>query len=59
MLLTAIWNILSKHEPYTPDGFVNDRPADKKKTMSTAEAIKLLKSRGYIITDLPGDPVTA
>ena len=59
MLLTAIWNILSKLEPYTPDGFINDRPSDKKKTMSTAEAIKLLKSRGYIITDLPVDPVTA
>lgn len=59
MLLTAIWNILSKHEPYTPDGFINDRPVDKKKTMSTAEVIKLLKSRGYIITDMPGDPITA
>jgi len=27
--------------------------------MSTAEALKLLKSRGYVITDLPVDPVTA
>ena len=59
MLLTAIWSILTKLEPYTADGFLVERSADKKKTMSSAEAIKLLKSRGYIIKDSPDDPLTA
>ena len=59
MLLTAIWNILTKLEPYSADGFLMDRSVDKKKTLSTAEAIKLLKSHGYIIKDSPDDPLTA
>lgn len=58
MLLTAIWNILSKLEPYKADGFLNERPADKARTLSTAEALKLLKSRGYLIRDGISELVT-
>ncbi len=59
MLLTAIWNILTKLEPYSADGFLKERTVDQKKTLSAAEAIKLLKSRGYIIKDSPDNPLTA
>lgn len=51
MILTAIWHILSKLEPYSSDGFVTVRPAEPNKVLSTAQALNLLKSRGYIIKD--------
>ena len=50
MLLTAIWNILSKLEPYSADGYLADRP-NKAMVISTSQALNLLKSRGYIIKD--------
>lgn len=56
MVLTAIWHILSDLKPYTPDGFLESRPADESKTLTASQALNLLKSRGYIIKD---DPVTA
>ena len=56
MILTAIWHILSDLKPYTPDGFLESRPADASKTLTASQALNLLKSRGYIIKD---DPVTA
>lgn len=31
MILTAIWHILSDLKPYTPDGFLESRPADESK----------------------------
>ena len=49
MFLTAIWNILSKLEPYTPDGFVHELPASGSKILTEKEALNLLKSRGYVI----------
>lgn len=51
MLLTAIWNILSKLVPYSPDGFLTTRPVDVKKVLSTSQALHLLRQRGYIIKD--------
>jgi len=51
MILTAIWHILSKLEPYPSDGFVTVRPAKSNKVLSTAQALNLLKSRDYIIKD--------
>ena len=51
LILTAIWHILSKLEPYSSDGFVTVRPAEPNKVLSTAQALNLLKSRGYIIKD--------
>ena len=51
MLLTVIWHILSDLKPYTPDGFVEPRPAEKSKVLTTTQALSLLKQRGYVISD--------
>ena len=51
MLLTAIWHILSDLKPYTPDGFLESRPVNESKILTTSQAINLLKQRGYIIKD--------
>ena len=54
MLLTAIWNILSKVEPYTSEGYYAslERPvSDKSKTVTTAQALNILRLRGYVIKD--------
>lgn len=56
MLLTAIWNVLSKLEPYTPDGFQQKRPVKESKVLTTAQALELLRIRGYVIKD---DPLSA
>ena len=56
MILTAIWHILSDLNPYTPDGFLESRPVNESKTLTTSQALNLLKQRGYIIKD---EPVTA
>ena len=53
MLLTAIWNVLSKLEPYTPDGYLQDRPVKEHKVLSTSQALNLLRQRGYVIKDDP------
>ena len=59
MLLTAIWNILSKLAPYSPDGFLSPRPVDKAKVLTKSQALELLRLRGYILTDDPPVPTTA
>jgi len=51
MLLTAIWNMLSKLEPYSPDGFLEHRPVNESKVLTKAQALELLRKRGYTITD--------
>lgn len=56
MLLTAIWHILSDLKPYTTDGYLEPRPANEAKTLTTSQALNLLRQRGYVIKD---DPVTA
>ena len=53
MLLTAIWNVLSKLEPYTPDGFQQQRPVSKDKVLTKSQALNLLRLRGYVIKDEP------
>ena len=53
MLLTAIWNVLSKGEPYSPDGFLTETSPVKNQVLTTQQALNLLKSRGYIIRDDP------
>jgi len=53
MLLTAIWNVLSKLEPYSPDGYLQDRPVKESKVLSTSQALNLLRQRGYVIKDDP------
>ncbi len=56
MLLTAIWNILTKLEPYNPYGYLDDRKTEPSKTVTTAQALNLLRLRGYVIKD---DAVTS
>lgn len=56
MLLTAIWNILSKLVPYTPVGFLNtSRSVTPSKTLTVSQALSLLRHRGFVLLD---DPVT-
>ena len=51
MLLTAIWNILSKLEPYTADGYFVGRTVNESKVITKAQALNLLRLRGYTIKD--------
>ena len=51
MLLTAIWNMLSKLEPYNPEGFLKHRPVKQEKTLTVSQALELLRLRGYTITN--------
>ena len=48
MLLTAIWNILSKLEKYDPSGFITDNPLGSK-IITEKQAFELLRQRGYTI----------
>ena len=57
MLLTAIWNILSKLVPCSPAGFLSashDLPPSK--SLTVAQGLSLLRRRGFILTD---DPLSA
>ena len=50
MLLTAIWNILSKIVPYTPHGFLaSSRHTDTSKVLTVSQGLALLRSRGYVL----------
>ena len=51
MLLTAIWNVLSKAEPYSPAGYLSDHQVTEVRRLTQKQALNLLKSRGYVITD--------
>lgn len=51
MLLTAIWNVLSKAEPYSPAGYLSDHQVSEVRRLTQKQALNLLKSRGYVITD--------
>ncbi len=51
MLLTAIWNMLSKLEPYNPEGFLERRPVKQEKTLTVSQALEFLRLRGYTITN--------
>lgn len=53
MILTAICHILTDLKPYTPDGFLESRPVNKEKVLTTSQALNLLKQRGYLIKDNP------
>ena len=56
ILLTTIWHILSDLKPYTADYFLESRPVNKAKVLTTSQALNLLKQRGYtlrIISFLP------
>ena len=52
MLLTAIWNVLSKLEPYSADGYIIcDKPVTPSMVITKSQALKLLRLRGYVIKD--------
>lgn len=51
MILAAIWHILTDLKPYTPEGFLESRPVNKEKVLTTSQALNLLKQRGYTIKD--------
>ncbi len=51
MLLTAIWNMLSKLEPYNPEGFLEHRPVKQEKILTVSQALELLRLRGYTIAN--------
>ena len=51
MILTAIWHILTDLKPYTPEGFLETRPVNKSKILTTSQALNLLRLRGYTIKD--------
>ena len=60
MILTAIWHILTDLKPYTPEGFLDSRPVNKEKVLTTSQALNLLKQRGYLVTipDVPPNSST-
>lgn len=51
MLLTAIWHILTDLKPYTPEGFLEPRPVNESKILTSSQALNLMRQRGYIIND--------
>ena len=51
MLLTAIWNMLSKQESYCAKGYLVDRQTGQSKIITNAQGIHLLRQRGYLIKD--------
>lgn len=51
MLLTAIWNILSKLEPYSAAGYLEDRLTEHSVVITKAQGLELLRKRGYIFKD--------
>ncbi|MGM0341443.1 IS110 family transposase [Enterococcus sp. AZ007] len=51
MLLTAIWNVLSKVEPYSAEGYLEDKPLKEEKVLTQSQALTLLRKRGYTIID--------
>ena len=49
MLLTAIYNILKKNEPYNPELYRNgDRPPVHRE-ISVDEAVFILQRQGYLV----------
>ena len=58
MLLTAIWNILSKLEPYSAEGYLADKFTKHSVVITKAQALALLRQRGYIFKD-EGTPAPA
>ena len=51
MLLTAIWNVLAKLEPYSAKGYLADKLTEHSVVISKAEGLALLRKRGYIFKD--------
>ena len=50
MLLTVIYNILKKNEPYNPELYAHVNTPPDHRTVSVEEAIFLLQRQGYLVT---------
>ncbi|HOD02090.1 MAG TPA: IS110 family transposase, partial [Clostridiales bacterium] len=50
MLLTAIYNILKKNEPYNPELYRRVNTPPEHRTVSAKEAIFILQRQGYLVT---------
>lgn len=50
MLLTAIYNILKKDEPYNPELYAQINTPPEHRAVSVEEAIFILQRQGYIVT---------
>lgn len=55
MILTAIWNILSKLEPYSAKGYIADKLTEHSVVITKSEGLTLLRKRGYIFKSEPAD----
>ena len=51
MLLTAIWNMLSKLEPCSAAGYLEDKLTEHSVVISKSQGLELLRKRGYIFKD--------
>ena len=51
MLLTAIWNVISKHEPYSPDGYALPQPSSVAKPLTKSQGLALLRQVNCVIKD--------
>ena len=56
MILTAIWHVLSKLEPYDSSGFVTPKALPRSKVLSLDEGLRLLKAQGFVIREI-SEPV--
>lgn len=50
MLLTAIYNILKKNEPYNPELYAQINTPPEHRAVSVEEAIFILQRQGYLVT---------
>ncbi len=51
MLLTAIWHVLSKLEPYSAAGYLEDKVTEHSVIITKSQGLALLRARGYIFSD--------
>ncbi len=51
LILATIWHILTDLKPYTSEGFLEQRPVNESKVLTTSQALNLLKQRGYTIKE--------
>ena len=51
MLLTAIWNMLTKLVPYSSVGFLADRRVNSSMVITKAQGLHLLRARGYVFKE--------
>ena len=53
MLLTAIYNILKKNEPYNPELYRKGDRSPAHREVSIEEAVYILQQQGYLVTVPP------